>query len=70
MAFADFSSSDLEKQELPNGLLALDVDQKDRDAPPSTRGATGYRIRLAFLIGSTAILWVAIFALARLILRA
>jgi len=65
MAFADFSSSELKAQGLPHTLL--DIHGPETEATDQNGGATGYRIRLAFLFVSSVALWGAIFATARLI---
>jgi hypothetical protein len=70
MAFADFSSSDLKEQQLPHGLLDIHGKDLDRNLAGRNHAAAGYRIRLAFLIVATFVLWGAIFETARLIFRA
>ena len=66
MAFADFSSSDLKEQVLPHGLLDTHT---DRDFAGPNSGAAGYRIRLAFLVVASFVLWGVVFETARLIFR-
>jgi hypothetical protein len=67
MAFADFSSSDLKKQALPGELFDIHANTRD-GGTTNDPDTSGYRLRLAFLLAASLVLWGAIYEAARVLI--
>ena len=68
MAFADFSSSNLKKQALPGELFDIHANTRDSGTTVGDIDASGYRLRLAFLLAAGLVLWGAIYEAARVLI--